>query len=424
MGWEVNLFLIGFVLVFLLASGQWIVFALGLSGIFGIVWDSGLEGLRPLGYVAWNSNNNFNLTAIPLFILMGELILQSGASAKFYRSLGVWFNRIPGGLLQVNIIASAFFASLTGVSVASAAALGTVAIPSQKHLGYDHRMIFGSLAGGGTLAVLIPPSIPLIIYGAMTETSVVKLFIAGIIPGIVLTIIFMIYIGIRVFFQPQLIPKDDTTYSWQRTVAGLADVVPILLIAVIIFLGIFFGVMTPTEAGAIGALCATLLNIYYMRSGWWKGANAALKNTVKTTCMLLSIMIGAQILAFSFVSTGLNHQITDWIVGLNLSKYNFLIAIDIIYLILGCFLDPISILVLTLPIVFPIVDALGFSPIWFGITLVILIEIGLLTPPVGMNLFVIHGISGGSAFNDVVQGSLPYIYILILFLAVLSVVGI
>ncbi len=421
MGWEVNLFLIGFVLVALLASGQWIVFALGLAGIFGIVWDGGLEGLRPLGYVAWNSNNNFNLTAIPLFILMGELILQSGASAKFYRSLGVWFNKIPGGLLQVNMIASAFFASLTGVSVASAAALGTVAIPSQKHLGYDHRMIFGSLAGGGTLAVLIPPSIPMIIYGAMTETSVVKLFIAGIIPGIALTGIFIAYIAIRVWFQPNLVPNDESKHSWQQMIAGLADIVPILLIAFIILLGIFFGVTTPTEAGAIGALCATALNIYYMRSGWWSGFMSALKNSVKTTCMLLSIMIGAQILAYSFVSTGLNHQITDWIVGLNLSKYNFLIAIDIIYLILGCFMDPVSILVLTLPIVFPIIDAMGFSPVWFGITLVVLIEVGLLTPPVGMNLFVVHGISGGSPFEDVVHGSVPYIFILILFLAAISI---
>ena len=198
-------------------------------------------------------------------------------------------------------------------------------------------------------------------------------------------------------------------------------IVPILLIAFIILLGIFFGVTTPTEAGAIGALCATALNIYYMRSGWWSGFMSALKNSVKTTCMLLSIMIGAQILAYSVVRTGLNHQITDWIVGLNLSKYNFLIAIDIIYLILGCFMDPVSILVLTLPIVFPIIDAMGFSPVWFGITLVVLIEVGLLTPPVGMNLFVVHGISGGSPFEDVVHGSVPYIFILILFLAAISI---
>jgi tripartite ATP-independent transporter DctM subunit len=175
------------------------------------------------------------------------------------------------------MIASAFFASLTGVSVASAAALGTVAIPSQKHLGYDHRMIFGSLAGGGTLAVLIPPSIPMIIYGAMTETSVVKLFIAGIIPGIALTGIFMAYIAIRVWFQPNLVPIDESKHSWQQIIAGLADIVPILLIAFIILLGIFFGVTTPTEAGAIGALCATALNIYYMRSGWWSGFMSALK---------------------------------------------------------------------------------------------------------------------------------------------------
>ena len=420
MGWGFDLFLLGFVLVFLLASGQWIFFALGIAGIFGILWSGGVEGLKPLGYLTWNTNNNFNLTAIPLFILMGELILQSGVSARFYRSLGAWFNRIPGGLLQVNILASAFFASLTGVSVASAAALGTVVIPSQKQLGYDHPMVFGSLAGGGALAVLIPPSIPMIIYGAMTETSVVKLFMAGIIPGLVLTGLFMCYIGIRAILNPNLVPKHEARYSWQAKFASLTDIIPIVLIALTILLGIYFGLTTPTEAGAIGALCAFLLSIYSLRSGWWLGLKSALNNSVKTTCMLLSIMVGSQILAFAFVSTGLNREITDWIVDLNLTKFGFLIAIDIIYLVLGCFMDPISILVLTLPIVHPIIDALGFSPIWFGIILVVLIEIGLLTPPVGMNLFVIHGLSGGSPFEDVVRGSVPYIVILIFFLAAIS----
>ncbi len=387
----------------------------------GIVWAESWAGLRPLGYVTWNATNNFNLTAIPLFILMGEMILQSGASARFYRSLSAWFSRIPGGLLQVNILASAFFASLTGVSVASAAALGTVAIPSQREMGYDHRMIFGSLAGGGTLAILIPPSIPMIIYGAMTETSVVKLFMAGVLPGLALSGIMMIYIATRTWLNPNLVPGKAAQYSMREKIAGLKDVVPILGIALIILLGIYSGVTTPTEAGAIGALCAFLLNVYYKRNGWWKSSSIALSNSVRTTCMLLSIMVGAQILAFSFVSTGLNREITDWVVGFDLPKYQFLIVVAVIYLILGCFMDPVSILVLTLPIVYPIIDALGFSPIWFGIILVVLIEIGLLTPPVGMNLFVIHGISGGGTFQDVVRGSMPYVWMMMAFLAVLSV---
>jgi C4-dicarboxylate transporter DctM subunit len=421
MGWGFDLLLITSVLVVLLALGQWIVFALGIAGIVGIVWASGWEGLRPLGYVTWNTTNNFNLTAIPLFILMGELILQSGASAKFYSSLSSWFNRIPGGLLQVNILASAFFASLTGVSVASAAALGTVAIPIQKKLGYSDRMVFGSLAGGGTLAILIPPSIPMIIYGAMTETSVVKLFVTGIIPGFVLSALMMAYIAIRTWFDPKLIPKDEIRYPWRVKVAGLKHILPILFIALVLFFGIYSGLTTPTEAGAIGALCALLLNIQNLGSGWWESVKSAFNSSVRTSCMLLSIMVGAQILAFSFVSTALNREITDWIVGLDLPKYQFLIAIDIIYLILGCFMDPVSILVLTVPIVYPIIDALGFSPVWFGIVLVVLIEIGLLTPPVGMNLFVIHGISRESSFEDIVYGSMPYVALLLVFLAVLSV---
>jgi C4-dicarboxylate transporter, DctM subunit len=416
-----ELCLIGLILVFLLASGQWIVFALGIAGMVGIVLGGGLAELQPLGYVTWNSSNNFNLTAIPLFVLMGELILQSGASAKFYRSLGSWFNWISGGLLQVNVLASALFASLTGVSVASAASLGTIAIASQKRQGYDQRMIFGSLAGGGTLAVLIPPSIPLIIYGAMTETSIVKLFVAGIIPGVILTGIFMIYIGAKAFLNPKLVPDQTVRSSWREKFAGLKDILPLLLIAIVILFGIYDGLTTPTEAGAIGALCAFILTIFNLRGGWWLSLKTALSNSVKTTCMLLSILVGAQILAYSLVSTGLNHDVTDWIVDLQLSKYGFLVAVFIVYLILGCFMDPISILVLTLPIVHPIIVALGFSSIWFGIMLVVLIEVGLLTPPVGINLFVIQGVSDGGSFEDVVHGSLPYVVILLFFLAALTV---
>jgi tripartite ATP-independent transporter DctM subunit len=420
MGWGLELCLIGLVLLFLLASGQWIIFSLGIAGMVGIMLSGGLQGLQPLGYVIWNSCNNFNLTAIPLFILMGELILQSGVSDKFYRSLGIWFHRIPGGLLQVNIMASALFASLTGVSVASAAALGTVAIPSQKKQGYDHPMIFGSLTGGGALAILIPPSIPLIIYGAMTENSIVKLFMAGIIPGLILSALFMVYIFVRVYMNPALTPKEDAIHPWQVKIAGLKDILPILVIALIVLLGIYYGLTTPTEAGAVGALCAFVLGWYNSGKAWWVHFKIALNNSIKTTCMLLSIMVGAQILAFSLVSTGINRDMTEWIVSFQLPKYGFLAAVYIVYLILGCFMDPISILLLTLPIVYPIITALGFSPIWFGIILVVLIEIGLLTPPVGMNLFIIHGISGGSSFEDVVHGSIPYIVIMILFLVALS----
>jgi C4-dicarboxylate transporter DctM subunit len=416
-----ELCLIGLVLVFLLASGQWIVFALGIAGMVGIILGGGLADLQPLGYVTWNSSNNFNLTAIPLFVLMGELILQSGASTKFYRSMGSWFNWLSGGLLQVNVLSSALFASLTGVSVASAATLGTIAIPSQKRQGYDHRMIFGSLAAGGALAVLIPPSIPLIIYGALTETSIVKLFVAGIIPGLILTGIFMIYIGAKVWLNPKLVPERTVLASWPEKLASLQEILPLLLIAIIVLFGIYDGLTTPTEAGAVGALCAFILAIFNLRSGWWSSLKTALFNSVKTTCMLLSILVGAQILAYSLVSTGLNHDVTDWIVGLHLSKYGFLISVFIIYLVLGCFMDPISILILTLPIVHPMIVALNFSSIWFGIILVVLIEIGLLTPPVGINLFVIQGVSDGGAFGDVVRGSLPYVIILLLFLAALTV---
>lgn len=421
MNWAYELCLIGIVVLVLLASGQWITFSLGIAGMFAIVLSGGLQALEPLGYVIWHSCSNINIAAIPLFILMGELILQSGVSDRFYRNLGLWFHRVPGGLLQANVVASAIFAAITGVSVASAGALGTVAIPSQKKLGYDHKMIFGSLTGGGALAILIPPSVPLIIYGAMTENSVVKLFSAGIVPGVILSVIFMIYIMIRVFLRPELTPKRETTISLREKLIGLRDVFPIIFIALLMLFGIYFGWMTPTEAGAIGAFCSFILIILYSKGSARVNLVAALKNSIKVSCMLLSIMIGAQILAFSLVSTGINREITDWVVGLNLPKYWFLSAVYFVYLVLGCFMDPISILFLTLPIVYPIVVAMGFAPIWFGVVLVVWIEIGLLTPPVGMNLFIIHGVSGGSTFNEVVRGSLPYVLLMIFFVIVLTI---
>jgi C4-dicarboxylate transporter DctM subunit len=421
MTWAYEVCLFGAVVLLLLASGQWIAFALGIGGMFAIIFGGGFQALQPLGYVLWHSCSNFNITAIPLFILMGELIVASGVTDRFYRNLGLWFNRVPGGLLQANIVASAIFAAITGVSVASAGALGTVAIPSQRRLGYNERMIFGSITGGGALAILIPPSVPLIIYGAMTENSVVKLFSAGIIPGIVLTAIFMIYIGIKCLLRPGLAPRSATDAPLSIKIAGLTDVVPVLFIALLMLFGIYFGWMTPTEAGAVGALCGAILIPIYSKGPVGAHFSHAFKNSIKVTCMLLSIMIGAQILAFSLVSTGINREMTEWIVAMNFPKYWFIAAVYFVYLVLGCFMDPISILFLTLPIVYPIVVALEFSPIWFGIVLVVWIEIGLLTPPVGMNLFIVHGISGGSKFKDVVMGSVPYILMMGFFVFILTV---
>ena len=421
MNWALELCLFGVIVLLLLASGQWIMFALGIAGMFAIVFDGGFVALQPLGYVVWHSCSNFSIVAIPLFILMGEMIVQSGVTDRFYRNLGLWFNRVPGGLLQANVVASAVFAAITGVSVAAAGALGAVVIPSLKRLGYSDRMIFGSLTGGGALAILIPPSVPLIIYGAMTENSVVSLFSAGILPGIVLSVIFMIYIGIKVLLRPELAPREETGCTLRVKVAGLKDVLPVLFVALLMVFGIYLGWMTPTEAGAVGALCGAVLILIYAKRPILPRFAVAFKDAIKVSCMLTSIMIGAQILAYSLVATGINRAMTEWIVAMNFPKYWFIVAIYFVYLVLGCFMDPISILLFTLPIVYPIVVTLEFSPIWFGIVLVLWIEIGLLTPPVGMNLFIVHGISGGSKFKDVVMGSLPYIIMMGFFVVLLTV---
>lgn len=413
MSWSLSLLLYIFVLFALLLAGEWIVFALGIGGIFALVVYGGMEALRPLGTVIWNSLNNFTLTAIPLFILMGELILQSKLGERFYHGMSLLFRKIPGGLLHTNIVSAAIFSALTGVSVATAATIGTVAIPELTKQGYDRKMIFGSLAAGGTLGILIPPSVPMILYGILAQQSVAKLFAAGILPGIMIAIFFSIYIGIRVFFNPALAPDLSAEQSIKvSSRAFLRDVLPILCLIILILGGIYFGVMTPTEAAALGAVLSMILYLAY--GGFDRESlKAVLNNTVRTSCMVLFIVVGAQIFSFALVYSGLNRMVTTWVISFGHLQGTVFILICIIYICLGFFFDPISILVLTMTILYPVIVQFHFDPIWFGVIIVILIELGLITPPVGINLFVIHGISGTGRMGEIIIGVLPYIFILL-----------
>lgn len=419
MSWSLSLLLYIAVLFALLLSGEWIVFALGIGGIFALLASGGTEALHPLGSVIWNSLNNFTLTAIPLFILMGEFILQSRLGERFYHGMSLLFRRVPGGLLHTNIVSASIFSALTGVSVATAATIGTVAIPELTKQGYDRKMIFGSLAAGGTLGILIPPSVPLILYGILAQQSVAKLFAAGILPGIMIAVFFSIYIGLRVFFNPQLASRLLSEDRGKGTGKGfLKEVLPILGLIILILGGIYFGVMTPTEAAALGAVLSMIL--YFLYAGFHIGGlKLILNNTVRTSCMVLFIVVGAQIFSFALVYSGLNRLVTTWVVSFGHIQGTVFILICVIYICLGFFFDPISILVLTMTILYPIIVQFQFDPIWFGIILVILIELGLITPPVGINLFVIHGISGSGRMGEIILGVLPYIFILLFGIIVL-----
>ena len=420
MSWEVTFLLVVGLLLVLLLSGLWIAFGLGLAGIIVLLLHGGPPALAPLGYVSWNTVESFVLTSVPLFILMGELILRAGLSENFYRSMGLWFHGVKGGLLQSNIVACAIFAAVSGSSVATAAAIGTVAIPEMTRRGYEPKILFGSLAAGGTLGILIPPSIPMIIYGAMVEQSVERLFIAGVLPGIVMSLIFMAYIWVRVAVTPSLVPPAEARPTWAERFSSLAGVAPMFLLILLVLGSIWLGYATPTEAAAVGASAAMVLALASRRLNWRVFAGSV-TSTIRTTCMVLFIIVGAQILTYALVKTGASRALTAWVVGLGLSKWILFAIVTVLYIFLGCIIDGVSMMVLTLPILYPIIIAAGFDPIWFGIALVILIELGNVTPPVGLNMFVIHGISGGRPIGEVIWGSLPFG---ILMLAVLALIGI
>jgi len=421
MSWETILLILVIILFLLLIMGQWIAFALGSSGVILLLLSGGPHSLVSISSVIWNNANSYILIAVPLFILMGQLILRSGVSGYFYDGVATLLRFLPGGLLYTNIVACSIFAALSGSSVATAVAVGTVAIPEMTKKGYSNKIVLGSLAAGGTLGILIPPSVPMIVYGALVQVSVGKLFMAGIIPGIIMAFTFMIYITIRLALNKELAPpKELFEISLRERFLKMVHIIPIAILMVVVLGGIYTGFTTPTEASAVGVVGSLVLSAAYRRLSFGI-IKESLLVSVQTSCMVLFIIVGAQILSTGLSSAGIPRGLSEWIVHLNLSKWEFFIAINVLYFILGCFIDGISMIYLTLPVLYPIIDAMGFDFIWFGVILVILIELGQITPPMGLNLFAIHGISGGRPFDEVVRGSAPYIFIMLLNIYTLAI---
>lgn len=406
------------VFVTLLLAGLWIPFAIAAAGIVLIVMTGGVNGLRAVSLVSWSSMNAATLSAIPLFMLMAAVLLKSGVSRSFYDALARPADRMPGGLLQTNIIGCAIFAAISGSSVATAAAIGTVAIPQLTEKGYDRAMTAGSLAAGGTLGILIPPSIAMIIYGTFAEVSIAKLFMAGVIPGIVLTLIFMIYIAVRVWLQPHLVPARGSLQGEPK--ARLIGLLPIAALMLMVLGSIYTGMATPTESaalGVIGAMVICRLTGEFTLSTLWD----CLEDTLKTSAAILFITLAAFVFAYGMEKGGVGRALTDWISGLGLSKGELIFWLIIGYLILGCVVDSIGMIVLTVPLLLPTLSAMEIDLIWFGIMLVVAVEIGQITPPMGLNLFVIESIAR-RGIGEVIRGSVPYIGLFILFLWLLWLV--
>lgn len=373
---------------------------------------------RALGDLYWTNSTDFILVAIPLFILMGEVLLRSGIAERMYGALSCWLSWLPGGLMHSNIGACTLFAATSGSSIATAATVGTVAIPQARKGGYNERLFLGTLAAGGTLGILIPPSINMIVYALLTNTSVPKLYLAGFLPGLLLAGLFMVTVLVACMFRPEWGGRA-VRVSWADRLRSLPDLVPPLLIFMAVVGSIYAGLATPTEAASLGVVAALLLAAVNRRLTPAM-LMQCLEGTMRTTAMVMMIVLAAMFLNFVLSVIGLTQLLTDFILGLGLSPMQTMAVIILGFLILGCFMEAFSLLLIATPLVAPIVAGLGFDLVWFGILMMLLLETALITPPIGVNLYVIQGVRGRGPMNDVIIGSLPFVgAMLVMILALL-----
>ena len=419
MGTGLELILVFAVFLALLAAGMTIPFAISVPAIFYLVLHNGPIALRGLGLTSWGSMNSFTISAIPLFILMAEIMQQSGLSFRVYRGLSKLVARIPGGLLQTNIAGCAVFASISGSSVATAASIGSVALPQLLSRNYSRRLSTGSLAAGGTLGILFPPSIALIVYGTFTETSVVKLFMAGVIPALMLTAMFMAYIAVHAMLDSSVAPKESGPSSLSELLFALADILPFVLLIGGTMGGIYLGLMTPTEAAAIGCITGIIISLIWGDLNW-NNFVAAVRRTIRVLGNILFIIYAAFIFSYAISIGGVGEQVTKFLVGLNLSHFEFFLALFVLYTILGCLVESLGMIVITVPLLYPVLLQYGIDPIWFGVILVMFIELGQISPPIGINLFVIQSIWDGK-LGDIVMGTIPFHLIMFVLLGILMV---
>ena len=413
------LLILGFMFV-LLASGMAIGLAMGLAGVTGTMWlISSDSALALLGQTAYETAITYDLSIVPLFVLMGYLATNSGLSEALYRACNTWLGSFRGGLALATIGGCGAFAAICGSSLATAATMSQIALPEMRRYNYDERLATGAIAAGGTIGILIPPSVILVIYGILTETNIGHLFLAGIIPGVLLVLFFMITIMIVTRIDPTLGPRGEKT-TFAEKIRAVKDVWGTALLFMLVIGGIYLGVFTPTEAAGIGAMGALGLGLVARRMSVKKFMNCLLE-TVKTTSMIFTILIGAILFNNFLVLSDVPSEIGEWVSSLPLGPHSILLVILLIYLVLGCALDALAMILLTVPIFFPIVANLGFDPIWFGVIVVLVVELGMISPPIGMNVFVIKGIAPEVPIGQIYLGVLPLVIALMLLIVVLVI---
>ena len=407
------------ILLGLIALAVPVAAALGWLGLSLQYMESPMPLHRALGDMVWQTGTDFLLVAIPMFILLGEILLRSGIAERMYDGMVKWLGWLPGGLMHANTGSCALFAATSGSSVATAATIGTVAIPQIEKRKYNERLFLGTIAAGGTLGILIPPSINLILYGLLTDTSVPELYLAGFVPGFLLAALFMLTVVILCTFRPAW-GGEKISVTWAERIAALPSLLPPLGIFLVVVGSIYAGLATPTEAAALGVVAALILaasnktlTIDMLRH--------AIEGTMRTTSMIMLIILAAVFLNFVLSIIGLTQALADFVTGLGLTPMQTMLMLIGILLIVGCFMETLSMLLTTAPLITPIVVALGFDPVWFGILLMVLLETALITPPIGINLYVVQGVRERGELTDVMIGAAPFVLTMIAMIGVLLV---
>ncbi len=416
--------LIGTILIaglfLLFATGFEISISLGIVGVVGLLYLRGWTvGMGVVGSIAWSTATSFYLIAVPLFEFMSGILLHSGIGKGLFTAVARWVGFLPGGLAVASVFSCAIFAAVSGSSVATAATIGMIAIPEMERRGYGRPLIIGSIAAGGTLGILIPPSVPMIIYGVMTETSVGHLYMAGIIPGVVLALLFAVYVIVYALIWPASAPRvAEDRGSVRDKLRSLGEVAPVAILIFVVLGSMYLGIVTPTEAAALGSVVSIALALVYGDLSW-RALNQAFQETVRTTSMVMLIIVFAAIFSHVIALIGTPRALLRTVLALGLPKWALFTAIFSVLLVIAYALEELSVMIILLPILFPLITGLGFDPVWFGIIMVVWLEIGFITPPVGLNLFVIQGLMPGSTAWEVTVGTTPYVILMVLLVVVL-----
>ena len=407
-------------LTLLLGAGVWVGFSLMGVGLISLTVFRDIPAATFLAFDIWNSLNTPELVALPLFILMGEILFHTRLSETVFRGLAPWIGNVPGRLLHVNVVGCTLFAAVSGSSAATTATIGRMTLAELKARGYDEDLAMGSLCGAGTLGFLIPPSIILILYGVLSETSIIDLFVAGIVPGFILAASYMAYIAARAVLTPDLIPTEPIGVSWADRIRALKDLVPILGLIGVIIGSMYLGIASPTEAATVG-VAGSLVLAALQKAITRETISLAFLGAIKTCSMIGLIVAGALFLSKTMAFLGLPQAVAGAIGDLNLSPFGLILLLTVFYIVLGCVIDGLSAIVMTLALVLPLVSAAGFDQVWFGIFLVIVVEMSQITPPVGFNLFVVQGLTG-APIGRIARASLPFFLIMFAMVIMIALV--